>query len=250
MNPYTKLQFHLERHAYKRGANKGQAPADPSRRGKNHFRVVRGNDNSMRVRMYATDLITVYEDNRVVINTNGYSDSQTTRANLNYAMHHFLLWGTIGTEVFKSHAQPAFTAHGKKYRYYDGMTFTHAGELTSEAKPFQMRRIDRDESKEFTDELKESGFKAMWPVLFATCTLPEIEHVRRESWHVRHIDEVITSADHADKWPIVIALYKFPNATSYWGRESECTSKEAWNNLMAKCKRRMYVIKDSDVTQI
>ena len=41
MNMYTKLSMHLSRHQYKRGQYKGDAPADPSRRGKNHFRVTR-----------------------------------------------------------------------------------------------------------------------------------------------------------------------------------------------------------------
>ena len=248
MSPYSKLQFHLERHMYKRGKHKGDAPADSSRRGKNHVRVVKGNDNSMRVRMYSTDLITVHPDNRVILNTNSWYDSSTTRLRINEAMTAFLGWGYLCSENILSLRQAVLCAQNKRYRYYDGMEFTHDGTLLSTPKPFEMRRIDREASKEFMGEVKSSGFKAMWPVLFATAQLPERDEAIKLGWTLRNVDEIIIDPDRADQWPMLIALYKYPNALSYYRREFDVESKTAWASLMAKCKKGMYVNKTSDVS--
>jgi hypothetical protein len=47
MNMYTKLMMHLQRHMYKRGRNKGDAPANKHRRSMTHFRVVKNNDGTI-----------------------------------------------------------------------------------------------------------------------------------------------------------------------------------------------------------
>lgn len=88
MTPYTKLQFHLERHMYKRGQFKGDAPADASLRGKNHLRVIKQGGN-MCVRMWNTNIITVTPDNHIRISMGGWWTS-TTKQNLNEAVHTFL----------------------------------------------------------------------------------------------------------------------------------------------------------------
>ncbi len=62
MTIYTTLQHHLERHQYTRGKHKGDAPADASKRYKDHFRVVLLTNNTMALRMYSSDLIRVTED--------------------------------------------------------------------------------------------------------------------------------------------------------------------------------------------
>ena len=248
MNPYIKLQLHLERHMYKRGQYKGQAPADQTRRDANYFRVYKGNDNTMRVRMHGTDLLTVYEDNRVVINTNGWYDSSTTKLRMNEALRWFIGWGYLTSAHIMSMSQTIFGVGDKKYRYYDGMEFTHDGTLLSTPKPFEMRRIDREASKEFMGEVKSSGFKAMWPVLFATAQLPERDEAIKLGWTLRNVDEIIIDPDRADQWPMLIALYKYPNALSYYRREFDVESKTAWASLMAKCKKGMYVNKTSDVS--
>jgi hypothetical protein len=67
MTAHTKLKLHLERYAYKRGRNTGEAPADSSRRGKTHFRVIRGNGGQMIVRFHNADLLTAYEDGHIVL---------------------------------------------------------------------------------------------------------------------------------------------------------------------------------------
>lgn len=250
MNPYTKLQFHLERHMYKRGQYKGQAPADHDSRDKNHFRVYKGNDNTMRVRMHGTDLITVHEDNRIIINTNSWYDSQTTRKNMNQALHRFIGWGYLATSYAFSMNHTIFGVRDKRYRYYDGMEFDGEGKLLSAPKTFEMRRIDKDASREFMAEVKSSGFKAMWPVLFAAAQLPERDEAGKFLWDLRNPDEIIIDPDDADKWPMLIALYKYPNAPSYYQRSYEVNSKDAWASLMAKCKRGMYVNKPSDITEL
>jgi len=78
MNMYSKLSTHLERHQYKRGQYKGDAPADKARRGKNHFRVTR-EVGTMGVMFHQTQIITAYLDGQVRLTAGGYEGHVTTR---------------------------------------------------------------------------------------------------------------------------------------------------------------------------
>jgi len=164
MTPYLKLKLHLERYMYKRGQFKGDAPADQSRRSKNHFRVVRSGDK-LCVKMYNTHLIEVTPDNNVRVSMGGWWGN-TTKANINEAMHRFLGWGGIGTVLVFSHRQLAFRTQGKTYRYYDGMEFSGDGVLLSKPGFFERSQTDRDATAEFRKDIQESGFKEVFPVLF------------------------------------------------------------------------------------
>lgn len=231
MTPYTKLKFHLERHAYKKGQFMGDAPADSDKRYKNHFRVVRGNGGQMCVRMYNTDLISVTEDNHVTINMNNWWTS-TTKANLNGAMWHFLGWGGVGSVRAFSMSQPAFSAKGKTYRYYDGMEFDGEGNLLSQAKPFERCRTDRDETAEFRKDIQDSGFKDVWPVLFAAAD--------PAGWkgYGNSLKNVVTQECHADRWPDVAAVFK----------RGYSDHKEAYRAIVQQCTRDMTIIEATDVT--
>ncbi len=70
--------MHLSRHMYKRGKNKGDAPANHHQRSMCHFRVIKGNDDTMRVRMWSTDILTAYPNGDVKIDTSGYHRDNTT----------------------------------------------------------------------------------------------------------------------------------------------------------------------------
>lgn len=77
---YSTLSICLSRHEYKRGAHKGAAPADPSRRGRAYFRVER-RPGALVVRLHRTDIVTVHESepDTIILNTDGWHTSRTTR---------------------------------------------------------------------------------------------------------------------------------------------------------------------------
>ena len=171
MTCHNKLAMHLDRHVYKRGKFKGEAPADASRRAKSHFRVIKGNGGQMIVRMHNADLITAYEDGRIKLDTRGWHNSQTTRACMNEALCFFGM-GYIGSMRYRGYSQTGIRMNGETYRYYDGMEFSAEGTLLTEAKPFTAKITDREETAEFRKDIKESGFVDAFPVLYnAACLL-------------------------------------------------------------------------------
>ena len=243
MNAHTKLKLHLERHMYKRGRNTGEAPADASRRGKTHFRVIEGNGGQMIVRMHNADLLTAYEDGRIVLNTRGWHDSQTTRSCMGEALTNFFQWGYLCSVRHGSYSQTGIRMNGKTYRYYDGMEFSAEGALLTPAKVFTAKRTDREETAEFRADIKESGFVDMFPVLYAAATVPE------QSWYGHPAKKVMTSEYHANDWPQLVSLTKYPG---YWYRSRNLPKydnhKDALRALIASVTKNMTKLVDTDVT--
>lgn len=248
MNAYTKLLMHLERHMYKRGQYKGDAPADRYKRGKSFFRVVKHHDR-MVVRMHSTNLLTAYPDGRVVINTNDYWTSSTTKLRLNEALG-FTGFGRIYMQKVMGLSQPVFRVGNNSYLYYDGMEFDDSARLLSAPKPFEMRRIDKAESNEFMAEVKASGFKDMFALLYATAVPPEGGTAYGGSTTHRRMRERITDADYAAYWPDIISAYKYDYVYNYKlaGREylEKGTAKTCWAEIMKDIKKEMYVTLKSD----
>lgn len=246
MNTYTKLQMHLQRHVYKRGQYKGDAPADRHKRGKSQFRVVKMGI-SMVVRMHGTDILTAYPDGRIVIDTNGWSDSSTTRLRLNEALG-FTGFGCIYTQKVMGLSQPVFRVGINKYHYYDGMEFDESGKLLSAPKPFEMRRIDKEESTAFMQDLKLSGFKDMFPLLYATATLSAGVVTPHR------LADTLTNADRAVDWPDIISAYKYHRVHNYKMGQYELLekgdAKSCWANIMKECKKGMYVTLKSTITTL
>ena len=173
MNTFTKLKLHLERHMYKRGRNKGEAPADSSRRRKSAFRVL-AQGNTMVVRMYGTDIITAYEDGTFVLNTGGWW-TNTTRANLNDALNWFVPRTSIrvsGRLVFGMR-QPTVTPNQKTMYFYDGITFDAEGALMSAPLCFERKRVDKAETAKFRGDIAKSNFKDTFPILYQAAEEPE-----------------------------------------------------------------------------
>ena len=247
MNMYTKLMMHLERHMYKRGANKGEAPADKSRRGKSHFRVVKGNDNTMRVRMYGTDILTARQDGSVLIDTNGYHTHNTTIMRLNEALHWFFedVRVHMNKQSIFSYSQPVLYVDGKKYSYYDGIILSATGEFLTPMQAFEQKRTDKVATKEFAEDIKESGFKDAYALLYAMATPDELED--NYSLFGVDINKVLTNNDQAHHWNLVIARFKYER--SYWSGskyEEKSDAKGCWATLMQYCKKNMYVVSRSE----
>ena len=155
MNMYTKLSMHLSRHMYKRGRNKGDAPANAGNRGMDHFRVVKGNDDTMRIRMWSTDIITAYPNGDMKIDTRGYYRHNTTIIRLNEA---FGFFEGVPLAMYKhsilSYSQPVLRIGVKRYSYYDGMTLNEQGEILTPLQAFEQKRVDKAETKALAADLQ------------------------------------------------------------------------------------------------
>jgi len=245
MTPYEIL---LARHAdriYKRGQYKGDAPMD--KRGKSHFRIVKG--ESMYVRMYNTDILVAFKNGDFDINLNGYASSSTTRMNTNHTLGIIKsgMW-VCNKPVMGLNQCVVTTPHGA-YLYYDGIRFNQAGELVSTPQQFEAKRIDKSESTEFTDNLKGSGFKDMYPLLYATRTPPEKGQSMPRSWK-----DYIQDADYADTWPEIIEFFKYDTRWSLTKGAREWheidNAKACWARMMAKAKQDMYNTIRTEVTRL
>lgn len=251
MNMYTKLSMHLARHMYKRGTNKGDAPADASRRGMSHFRVRKGNEGNMHIRMWNTDIITAYPDGRVQIDTNGYHTHNTTIIRLNDALAMF--FDAEQVRMYKknvfSYSQPVLRIGDKRYSYYDGIRFSETGEVTTPLQAFEQKRTDRAETQSFADDLVLSGFKDAFPLLYATTTPEALEN----NYHLFGVDinKTLANNEQADKWHMVIAKFKYQR--DYWSRvgggsqwTEKSNAKACWSTIMQHCKKNMYVVSRSE----
>jgi hypothetical protein len=119
------------------------------------------------------------------------------------------------------------------------MEFDIDGNLLSPAKTFSRKQVDRAETKEFRDEIEASGFKAMWPILFATAEA-KFNSGAGFVFTDRGIRSVITDPDRADQWTAIAALYK----------SNYDDHKSAYQALMRDCTKDMTEIVDTGVTVV
>jgi len=257
---YENLKAHLAKHMYRRGKHKGDAPADASNRGKNHYRVVQNNNRSdcISVRFHATDIITAHAGGTIVLHMGGYEDSPTTKAAYRHAM------GAFSTFTSYLHSVTQFglrqicvttfrpIAGQKTYRYYSHMQFDAEGNLLTDPAPFQRRGIDKFKSKAFIQALKESEFRAVFPLLYATVEKPnKTELMNTRIPDAETLRFYLTTPDKASFWPTIVGRYKYHTyRTSVINIGGERTRAECWSAIMADAKRDMYKITNTDVTSI
>jgi len=218
---------------YKRGKNKGSAPANAHRRGMDHFRVVKGNDDTMRIRMWSTDIITAYPNGDVKIDTNGYYTHNTTIIRLNEAFGFFEGVGVgMGKRSIYSYSQPVLRVGVKLYYYYDGITLNAQGEVITPLQAFEQKRVDKAATKELAVDLKESGFA---------------ETDNYGTLGVRLPDALSDSA-RADTWKMIIARNKFQREYAYpqYQYVEKSNAKACWATIMAACKKNMYIVSRSE----
>lgn len=246
---FGRLKPYLEQHKYRRGRNKGDAPADHYRRYKRHFRVV-DRKSFMVVRTYNTDILTAYPDGRVVLDMGGWF-TITTKANLNYALGHFVPFGRVSicSRKLFGRNQLCLDVNGKLYRYYDGIELDADHNISSPLKSFEAKRINRQATKELAAELKASGFKDVFKVLAASVT-PDMR--TRVYYDAGKLREALADADYADRWLEIIADYAFykkyiPSRLHEWSKREP---KEVWVALMRDLKHPMYESVDSGTTVV
>lgn len=246
---YGKLELHLERHIYKRGKYKGDAPMVPSQRSKNHYRVIdRG--THMAVRFHNTDIIKAYPDGRITIDCAGWDDHITTKTHLNMALP-----GAYYVSSYKVHSQSQLTVRTPKgrYRYYDGITFDADGAPTTELKPFFARRIDKNKVAELNKAMDENGFKEMFKVLWGQA---KPEYMRKQSeWRWINTEHLFSLPDvNAHQWVNMVSHFAFDET---WGLDPVTGTYKrvyikydpsvTWSNLMRWVKRDMYNIVETEV---
>jgi hypothetical protein len=253
---HGKLKLHLERHMYKRGRNKGDAPM--GRRGKDHYRIIdRG--THLAVRFWNTDIIRAYPDGKVMADCNGWSDRITTKMHLNNALPSG--WW-IGSTNFRSESQLCINTSAGRYRYYDGITFDADGKPTTELRPLLARRIDKEQVAELNQAMNEHGFKEMFKVLWGACEYEE-SHTRigtnNHDWRwVRNKLDLFYMPDvHADKWRPMVAYFAFeerwvrdPQTGNHKKTFTKLSPSTTWSNLMRWVKKDMYQSIETEVYEI
>jgi hypothetical protein len=123
------------------------------------------------------------------------------------------------------------------------MEFSAEGALLSEAKVFTAKLTDREETAEFRADIKESGFADVFPVLYAAAA-PSNDHWMRTS-----AKKVMTSDAHANSWPQLISLTKYPGYGYRSGNRPKYEShKDALRALIASITKNMTKLVDTDVT--
>lgn len=250
MTTYDRLNAHLTRHAYKRGANKGDAPFDQSRRGRSHHRVVQRAD-FMAIRFHNTDIVRAYPDGRVMIDCRGWVTHNTTMSALREATKFMPFSFSVGSRSVMSISQTVVRRMDKTVLYYDGITFDNEGNIITELRPFEARRIDKAESKEFMDGITASGFKDMFKLLYATVQPPEAA-----PFYPRILSDSLTDPEHAADWPHIIAKYKYEKKWQSHGTgmsmgwEEVGTAKTCWSRITSACKSRMFNTIKTEVVSI
>jgi len=240
MTVHTKLKLYLDRNVFKRGQYKGDAPL--GKRWRAHVRIVKGNDSSMRVRMYGTDILTAYEDGRVVLDTNGWYGRPTTKLRMNEALGFFASHVRIGSSKIMGVSQPYLRANGKTVRYYDGIELDADGNVTSKLKPFSRRQVDKEESKELRDDMAACGFTGVFKVLHAASMQDDYS-----GYCNTRLREVVTNEFHSNFWPYMVARYTWERI-GYSGIYRKRTAAAAWAVLTSQLRKDCYEVIDTDVT--
>jgi hypothetical protein len=234
MNLHTKLSDHLRKHEYKRGAFKGDAPADSSRRSRSHYRVAQpSNATFIAVRFHSTDIIRAYPDGSLVLDANGWDASPTTR-------DAYAIWGLyLGSVRHGSHRQmalrPCRTYGGPMVPFEDGMRLQYDSVMASyylhpeyTPRPFMTRVADKDERREFRTDEDVVAFRQALPLLHAAVTampLPERNTLR---WELRCMPrDLHRVCESHSKWPAIVA--------AYW----RTTPSETWSAYYAEATRGM-----------
>lgn len=248
MTPYEILFARHAKNIYKRGQYKGDAPMD--KRTKTHFRIVKG--ENMVVNMYSTNILTAYRNGEFEIDLGGWSSSSTTKANINFVLGVINQRMYIGTKVIMGVRQTVVRAKDILYLYHDGIRFNQAGELVTKPQGFEARRINKDDSKAFMDSVKASGFKALFPVLYATAQAEDYDNLFTSRW-----TDYISDVDYAEQWPEIVRWFKFekrwclPQTGGHkYGVVEMGTAKKCWARMMAQAKQDMYDTLRTEVTRL
>jgi hypothetical protein len=208
------LAVQLDEHAYTKGRFKGDAPADPSRRGRTHFRIYERN-GAMRVLFHSTEIIIARPDGTVELDSGGWHASPTTRD----AYAHFSFY--LRSERRGTYSQTALTRSrrysGPTTPFYDGLTLNPDGTLATPAKPFMQRIADREERREWRDDDDVRAFRAALPVLHAAVSAMSPPERNRLKYNNHINSRRISDACYPhDNWPAIVAMHYRGTPAETW----------------------------------
>jgi hypothetical protein len=200
--------------------------------------------------MFQTDILTVRSDNTFTIALDSWETS-TTKSWLNYAFRVARIDMTIGTKSVMSLNQLTVRTPDGWYVYYNGMEFDANCCLTSGAKPFFARRINKTEVAEFMLGIEQSGFKEMFPLLYGAAKTDDQAFGNRNA----RLDIKLTDPDYASDWSAIIANRKFEKQWEWAGSTNHTfkfveagNAKSCWAGLMREAKAGMYDNVETEVT--
>jgi hypothetical protein len=233
MSAYSNLMLYITRHVFKRGAFKGDAPADSSRRSKVWFRVIKPSheDGPYIVRFHNADIIRAYKDGTIMLDTAGWHASPTTRDAMYQALTLCGFRGFLHSKRLGTYSQTALQFQGTQYAYYDGMTFNADGVLTTAPIQWTTRIKDREQTKAFREATKP--FWDMFPVLFCNRP-PEAQRTALDYAIIRqiHVAPMWVLTEHPDMWPMVVGYYCH-------GKYAESEMRTARSYLMSELTKGM-----------
>lgn len=247
------LRLRIERSAYKRGVNKGDAPMGP--RWKSHYLAIdRG--THIAVRFHHTDIVRAYPDGTVMIDCGGYAGHMTTKTHLNEALR---LMPNASVRMYStkinSLSQCLLYVGNKRYRYYDGITLNREGTVTTDLLPFQARRINKAEVAELNADMIESGFKDAFRVLWSQATEEDAAAYRTSMGpHTfRNNRTSLVQAHNSNMWLGAIAEFAFERTwvqdkTTYAMRHITVKHDhpQVWSRMMKWIKADMYEVIDTE----
>jgi hypothetical protein len=225
--------------------NKGDAPLDPKRRRRDWERVVQHFDK-ITIHRYRTDIVTVYPDGRVVLDFDGWESSPTTRTCATVALYLMGIRASVGSVRYKNLSQVCVNLPSGTYKYYAGMELIRQdGQwMVAEPKQFLAKVRDTELSHKFDEAVKASGFKNLFPIIYANAQ-PE------DRMYQPNVPDHITDAAFAEHWPGIIAYFKWYPA--YYMRTMkrhwlEHDRAKTWTAIMNYCKKPMTKIVPTGIT--
>ena len=230
VTPFGNLRLYLQRHAYKKGAYAGAAPADSTRRGKSHFRVEMRGAACIAIVFHYTAILRAFDGGRVVLDSDGYHEAPTTRAALKHALWLCGYKGWLkstnhnGYKNTTLHMPPAKGGAWIKVGWADGITIAPDGTVTGYG-PIKAYRADKQARKEWREEAQE--FKAVLPVLLAG-----LESSGAPRYHPR-VGALYDAALNRESWP---------DLARYLAYKTGYDAPTAWAYLYRKVTKRMRVV--------
>jgi hypothetical protein len=139
----------------------------------------------------------------------------------------------------------------KSYRYYDGIQFSADGEPLKKLKPFQARRIIKEDVAELNKDITTSGFKDMFPILWGALdvnapvtTYVSPSHTRlfiSDEHHAAHWRDIVATCSLTTEW-----VQSNTNHNSMNRVNTRKPKAKAWNDLMKAMKQHMYENVDTE----
>lgn len=223
MNPYQKLSQHHDRHVYKRGRYKGDAPLDGSRRHRSHIRVVR-TPNVMFVQMYSTDILTAKNDGTVEITYGGW-DTPTTRQEINKALRVAGIPASVYRERVSNYSQTVFRLRGRSYPMPVVLVPGEEGYTVLDPKPLRGWRVDKEKAAAWRSAF--APFMKMLPLLY-----PSIDR-RLPLPSFARVEDVI---DDPDQWLAIAASFVIQGGYRPRKRTLDETKREIRQFISRRCR--------------